>query len=76
MSTTIVETWAVNMADLGPIYPFVGTEFILFIVGIVFWIGFHITQLRTENRLYDEERVRYQDKEILRKVLLGSDEEE
>ena len=29
MSTTPVESWAVELADIGPIYPFVGSEVIL-----------------------------------------------
>ena len=28
MSTTPVESWAVELADIGPIYPFVGSEVI------------------------------------------------
>lgn len=51
MSTTIVETWrGTDLTQLGPIYPFVGSEFILWIIGMVFWIGFHVLQARIENR--------------------------
>jgi len=51
LSTTIVETWAgADLTQLGPIYPMVGTEFSLFIAGLVFWIGFHILQAGIEAR--------------------------
>ncbi len=51
LSSTIVETWSgTDLATLGPIYPFVGSEFILWIAGLVFWIGFHILQARIEKR--------------------------
>lgn len=48
MSTTIVDTWATDISALGPIYPFAGSEFALWIAGLVFWIGFHILQARQE----------------------------
>ena len=55
MSTTQVESWAVDLATVGPIYPFVGWEFPLFIAGLVFWIGFHVWQISVENRTYEED---------------------
>ncbi len=50
LSTTIVESWAgADITTLGPIYPMVGSEFILFIIGIVFWLGFHFAQSGIES---------------------------
>ena len=49
LSTTIVETWSgTDISQLGPIYPMVGSEFILFIIGILFWLGFHFRQAGIE----------------------------
>lgn len=48
MSTTIVETWATDISQLGPIYPFAGSEVILWIIGLACWIGFHVVQSRQE----------------------------
>ena len=48
MSTGLVDNW-VNVDKFGPIYPFVGTEGLLVIVGLVFWIGWHIWQLKSES---------------------------
>ncbi len=51
LSTTIVETWAgTDITTLGPIYPMVGSEVILLIIGLVFWLGFHFRQAGIENR--------------------------
>lgn len=51
MSTTIVETWSgADLSQLGPIYPFVGSEFLLWIIGLAFWIGFHVLQARIEKK--------------------------
>ena len=51
LSMTIVETWVgADMSQIGPIYPMVGSEVILFIIGIVFWLGFHFAQHGIESR--------------------------
>lgn len=55
MATTEVTSWAVDLSTLGPIYPFVGTEMLWFIAGLAFWIGFHIWQMRAENRAYRDD---------------------
>ena len=49
MSTNGMTSWAVDLKDVGAIYPFQGTEVLLVIVGFVFWIGWHIIQTRQEN---------------------------
>lgn len=51
LSTTIVETWTgADLSQIGPIYPMVGSEFVLFIIGLIFWIGFHVKQAAIEKR--------------------------
>ena len=42
MSTTGIENWALDLKDVAQIYPFQGSEGILFIIGLVTWIGWHI----------------------------------
>ncbi len=61
MSTTLVETWAVDLTTVGPIYPMVGTEVILWIIGMASWIIWHIWQAKFESKTYEAEL------EILRK---------
>lgn len=56
MSTTMVESWAVDLADVGPIYPLVGSEAIWVILGVAFWIFWHVWQMRFEGRTYDEDK--------------------
>ena len=55
MATTMVDSWAVDLATIGPIYPWVGSEVILWVLGIAFWIGWHIWQGRFESRTYRED---------------------
>ena len=55
MSTNGLTSWAVDLKDIGAIYPFQGTETLLVIVGVVFWIGWHVWQIRHENRELEQE---------------------
>ena len=48
MSTNGMESWAVDLSTVGAIYPFQGSEVLLVIIGLVFWIGWHIIQTRQE----------------------------
>lgn len=58
MSTIGYENWAVDLAEVGAIYPFQGGEVLLVILGVVFWIGWHILQLRREEEEFAEEQQR------------------
>ena len=49
MSTIGYENWAVDMADVGAIYPFQGWEVPMVIVGVAFWLGWHVLQMRAES---------------------------
>lgn len=48
MSTGLVDNW-LNVDTFGAIYPFVGSEGMLAVLGIAFWIGWHILQIRKES---------------------------
>ena len=48
MSTGLVDNW-LNIDTFGAIYPFVGTEGFLTIVGLVFWFGWHVWQHKKES---------------------------
>ncbi|MCO4838821.1 MAG: hypothetical protein KC447_01720 [Rhodobacteraceae bacterium] len=49
MSTIGYSSWAVDLADVGAIYPFQGYEVPMVIVGVVFWLGWHVIQARRES---------------------------
>lgn len=69
MSTTPVESWAVDLTTLGPVYPFVGSEIFMYIVALVLWVAFHIGQIRQENRILNEEAERMRDPKKLEEAL-------
>ena len=57
MSTGNFENWAGNIADIGPIYPFVGMEWLFVLIGVVYWVVWHVRQIRSENQaLADQEQ--------------------
>jgi hypothetical protein len=45
-----ISNWDGNITDIGPIYPWVGLEVPMVIVAVIVWIGWHILQIRMENR--------------------------
>ena len=59
MSTGMIDSWAGEIAEIGPMYPFVGSEGFLVLLGIALWLVWHVLQSRTENRIYEEELARF-----------------
>ena len=49
MTTTGIESWAVDLATVGAVYPLQGLEWLMLIVGLVTWIGWHVWCMRWEN---------------------------
>ena len=73
MTTGNVESWGGNISEIGPLYPFVGAEVLLFVVGMALWIVWHVLQIRTETQSYEDEIQRFGDKETLQKILDAED---
>ncbi len=48
-----------NPADIGPLYPFAGTEVLLAIIGFILWIAWHVVTAREENHQWGELEDRY-----------------
>jgi hypothetical protein len=69
MSTTNVESWAVDLANVGAIYPMVGTEVILWIIGMAFWIIWHVWQAKFESDTYNKDLQKYGTGDAIQKVL-------
>jgi hypothetical protein len=62
-------TWAVDLKDLGAVYPWVGLELIMVLVAIAAWILWHIIQISQENRQFAEDIKKYGGKESIKKAL-------
>lgn len=71
MSTNGLTSWAVDLNDVGAIYPFQGTEVLLTLLLLVFWVGFHVMQTRAENREFDRDETADQTGEETRRLIDG-----
>ena len=71
MSSTPIDTWAVDLADVTFIYPWVGSEGIMALVAAVLWFLWHVWQCRFENNTYKEDIEKHATSENLRKVTSG-----
>ena len=69
MSTTPIDTWAVDLADVTVIYPFHGSEFIMVVIGVVFWLAWHVWQIGHENKEYEADIRDFGDPESLKKAI-------
>jgi hypothetical protein len=49
MSTIGIESWAVDLNDVGAMYPFQGTEVVMVVAAVAFWIVWHVLQMRQES---------------------------
>lgn len=69
LSTTAVQTWSgADLSQIGPIYPMVGSEFILYILGLIFWLAFHFRVVGIENREMKEDEDAARSPERLNRV--------
>jgi hypothetical protein len=61
--------WAVDLAEVGAVYPWQGLELIMVLVAVVAWIAWHIVQIRQENEEFREDIARYGNAESIRRAL-------
>jgi len=64
-----ITSWAGTVTDIGPLYPMVGSEVLLVIIAVAFWIVWHILQIRAENREFVEAMAQLKQGESARKAL-------
>lgn len=62
-------SWAVDLANIGPIYPWQGMELIMVIVAVAAWILWHIIQFREEKEEFARDIAEYGNKESIKKAL-------
>jgi hypothetical protein len=71
MSTGNFENWHGNMLDIGPLYPFVGSEGLLTIVGFAFWIVWMIWQWRMEASNFEDDMQTLKQNDNMSRALKG-----
>jgi predicted negative regulator of RcsB-dependent stress response len=55
ITTNGLTSWASDLKDIGAIYPFQGSELLLVVLGLVFWVGWHVIQNRQETETIEAE---------------------
>jgi hypothetical protein len=68
MSTIGYDSWAVDLAEVGAVYPLQGSEVLMVVLGVAFWIGWHRVQYVREGKHLDEAR-KMGDSEKVAKIL-------
>ena len=56
MRTGLIESWGGNPADTGPMYPFAGSEVLLFVICFIVWVVYTVWQMRCEFLNYEKEK--------------------
>ena len=69
MSMTDMGNWAVDLKDVGAIYPMQGLEVVMAIIGIILWLGWHVWQIRHENATLADEVAKYGSEENSKSAL-------
>ena len=69
MSTTSIESWAVDLKDVGAIYPFQGSELLMVIVAVALWIVWHLWCVRWERSQHEEKIQKFGNQESLNNAL-------
>lgn len=64
-----MESWAVDLKDIGAIYPWQGSEGIMVLVAVAAWIVWHVWQLREENREFEADKQKYSTPEAIKRAL-------
>ena len=55
MQTGLINSWAGNPQDIGAMYPFVGWESVMFVIGFIFWLAWMILLFRKEGADFQED---------------------
>jgi hypothetical protein len=69
MSTTGIDSWAVDLADVTTIYPFQGSEVIMVIIAVVFWLIWHVWQLKHENEYFRQKIEQHGNEDNIRRSI-------
>ncbi len=73
MRTGLIESWTGNPLEIGPMYPLVGLEMLLFVISFALAIIYTIWQLRLEARTYEKEtRALGTDAELRSTIIAGA----
>jgi hypothetical protein len=62
-------SWAVDLANVGAVYPWQGLEVIMVLVAVAAWIIWHIMQISQENREFADDIKTYGKPDQIKRAL-------
>ncbi len=65
-----IESWNINPIDVGPIYPFVGWEILMFVASVAFCVAFMVWKFKTESAKYAAKAQELRESDELAKTLV------
>ena len=68
MSTIGYKDWAVDLANVGAVYPFQGWEVAMTVIAVIFWIGWHRIKHVRESAHLDAAKVMTDKEKIAKSV--------
>jgi len=54
-----IDSWAVDLADVGAVYPMQGSEVLMVVVVMVLWVVWHVVQISAEQKKDRQDVERY-----------------
>jgi hypothetical protein len=69
--TTGIGSWNVDLLTIGPMYPFPGLEWLWLVIGVAFWIIWHVVQGRMESRNYADDLRTLRENDNMSRALKG-----
>jgi hypothetical protein len=64
-----ISTWSGTVTDIGPLYPFVGSEMLMVAIVAAAWIAWHVAQIRAESREFKEDEARLRQQSQMNRAL-------
>ncbi len=71
MTTGPITSFAGNITEIGPMYPFVGSEMLMTLLLAAFYVIWTLWQLRAETKTYVHEMEEYGDQVSMTTILKG-----
>jgi hypothetical protein len=64
-----MDSWAVDLANVGPVYPWQGLEIVLVIVLFAAWIAWHVLQMLQEKQDYADSIKKFGAPDAIKKAI-------
>jgi hypothetical protein len=71
VNTTRIDSWGGQITEIGPMYPFVGWEWLMLVICVVIVLYWFVAEHRMENKMYEEEIEEFGDEASMTSIVKG-----